>query len=149
MWAREPEREHLFKKQISKHSVGAYMELCREVGLSIKGVAPSCELPQISTSFTQENDQLRAENKKLIDELSLTTNRIGIECMAREMAETRVGELEGQLLMTQKREDAVARENGHLSLRIKRLTKRIGQSDKEVKRALSRLSRLDSGRTKL
>lgn len=69
--------------------------------------------------------------------------------MAREMAETRVGELEGQLLLTQKREDAVARENGHLSLRIKRLTKRIGQSDKEVKRALSRLSRLDSGRTKL
>ena len=124
------------------------MELCREVGLSIKGVAPSDDLPQTSNCRAKEIDQLRAENKRLINELSLTTNRIDIECIAREKAETRVGELEGQLLTTQKREEVVARENERLSSRIRRMTKRIGHSDKEVKVALSRLSRLDSGRTK-
>lgn len=34
VWSRIPEREHLFPKQLSKHSIGAYMELCREVGVS-------------------------------------------------------------------------------------------------------------------
>jgi hypothetical protein len=31
-------REHLFTKQLSKHSIGAYMELCREVGTSIEAI---------------------------------------------------------------------------------------------------------------
>lgn len=39
MWVRQPEREHLFMKQLSKHSVGAYMELCREINVSIEAVA--------------------------------------------------------------------------------------------------------------
>jgi hypothetical protein len=39
MWVRQPEREHLFTKQLSKHSVGAYMELCREINVSIEAVA--------------------------------------------------------------------------------------------------------------
>jgi hypothetical protein len=33
IWLRQPEREHLFVKQLSKHSYGAYKELCREVGI--------------------------------------------------------------------------------------------------------------------
>lgn len=40
IWIREPEREHLFKKQLSKQSTGAYMELFREVGFSIRAAAP-------------------------------------------------------------------------------------------------------------
>jgi hypothetical protein len=39
MWNALPERQHLFTKQLSKHSVGAYMELCREVGKSFEAVA--------------------------------------------------------------------------------------------------------------
>ena len=35
IWIRRPEREHLFQKQLSKHSVRAYAELCREIGISI------------------------------------------------------------------------------------------------------------------
>ena len=38
-WATLPEKEHLFKTQLSKHSTGAYMELCREVGESFEAVA--------------------------------------------------------------------------------------------------------------
>ena len=37
-WIRQPEREHLFTKQLSKHSVGGYMELCRELGTSIEAM---------------------------------------------------------------------------------------------------------------
>lgn len=36
VWRPFPEKEHLFKKQLSKHSVGAYMELCRDVGRSFE-----------------------------------------------------------------------------------------------------------------
>jgi hypothetical protein len=39
VWVRQPERELLFTRQLSKHSVGAYMELCREVGISFEAVA--------------------------------------------------------------------------------------------------------------
>jgi len=34
-----PEKNHLFKKQLSKHSIGAYKELCRGVGVSFEAVA--------------------------------------------------------------------------------------------------------------
>ena len=40
-WSVLPERKHLFKKQLSKHSIGAYMELCREVGKSFEAVVPA------------------------------------------------------------------------------------------------------------
>ena len=40
-WSVLPERKHLFTKQLSKHSVGAYMELCREVGKSFEAVVPA------------------------------------------------------------------------------------------------------------
>jgi hypothetical protein len=39
MWSFLPEREHLFTKQLSKHSIGLYMVLCREVGKSFEAVA--------------------------------------------------------------------------------------------------------------
>jgi len=41
-WSVLSERKHLFTKQLSKHSVGAYMELCREVGKSFEAVIPAC-----------------------------------------------------------------------------------------------------------
>jgi hypothetical protein len=38
-WKYLPTRGHLFKKSLSKHSIGAYVELCREVGISFEAVA--------------------------------------------------------------------------------------------------------------
>ena len=46
-------KEHLFKKQLSKHSIGAYMELCRGVGVSFQAVV-AC-LPRESQSLEQES----------------------------------------------------------------------------------------------
>jgi hypothetical protein len=38
-WQSLPARTYLFEKNLSKHSIGAYMELCREVGVSFEAVA--------------------------------------------------------------------------------------------------------------
>ena len=38
MWNTLSERQYLFTKQLSKHSVGAYLELYREVGESFEAV---------------------------------------------------------------------------------------------------------------
>lgn len=37
-WQKLPEMQHLFQKQLSKHSVGAYRELCRGVDVSFEAV---------------------------------------------------------------------------------------------------------------
>jgi hypothetical protein len=38
-WKYLQTRAHLFEKSLSKHSIGAYIELCREVGASFEAVA--------------------------------------------------------------------------------------------------------------
>ena len=38
LWRAIPEKKYLFTKQLSKLSIGAYMELCREVGKSFEAV---------------------------------------------------------------------------------------------------------------
>lgn len=40
-WHPLPEKEHLFRKHLSKHSIGAYRELCRGVGVSFEAVPVS------------------------------------------------------------------------------------------------------------
>ncbi len=37
-WRILPEKQYLFKKHLSKHSIGAYRELCQEVGISFEAV---------------------------------------------------------------------------------------------------------------
>ena len=41
VWKVPPEKEHLFKKHLSKHSIGVYMELWREVSVSFEAVLAS------------------------------------------------------------------------------------------------------------
>ena len=40
-WQVLPEKQYLFQKHISKHSIGAYCELCRGIGVSFEAVRPS------------------------------------------------------------------------------------------------------------
>ena len=51
-WLRSADREHLFSKQLSKHSVGAYMELCREVGSSVEAILPAPSGPDTISSHS-------------------------------------------------------------------------------------------------
>ena len=41
VWSVLPEKKYLFSKQLSKHSIGAYTELCRGVGVSFEAVVVS------------------------------------------------------------------------------------------------------------
>src|SRR6516162_538187 len=83
IWKVLPGKEHLFKKHLSKHSIGAYMELCREVGVSFEAVPASkpnkCsqveaqqsqESLEVKVSFTARIDELEADNAKLSNELN-------------------------------------------------------------------------------
>lgn len=53
-WQRLPEKNHLFKKQLSKHSIGAYRELCRGVGVSFEAVAVEKPRPRASSESDEE-----------------------------------------------------------------------------------------------
>ncbi len=48
-WQALPEKQLLFKKQLSKHSIGAYRELCREVGVSFEAVPTTLSNANAST----------------------------------------------------------------------------------------------------
>lgn len=51
-WQVLPEKNHLFRKQLSKHSIGAYRELCRGVGVSFEAVlAPGSKIAEGSKPF--------------------------------------------------------------------------------------------------
>jgi hypothetical protein len=54
-WIRQPEREHLFTRQLSKHSIGAYMELCGEVGASIEAVPH----PELANTTSEHAPKVR------------------------------------------------------------------------------------------
>jgi hypothetical protein len=73
-------------------------------------------------------------------------NKLHTERLAHQNAEGRIKELEADLSAAQRQERMALQENGHLSRRAKRLAKRIGYSDREIKKAMSTLCRLDAGR---
>ena len=49
IWIRRPEREHLFQRQLSKHGVRSYVELCREIGISIDVIPSDPAAAEIGT----------------------------------------------------------------------------------------------------
>ncbi len=53
-WQILPEKEHLFKKYLSKHSIGAYRELYRGVGVSFEAVlAPESSIAGVRKTLTE------------------------------------------------------------------------------------------------
>ncbi|KAG9231521.1 hypothetical protein BJ875DRAFT_382791 [Amylocarpus encephaloides] len=77
-WQFLPARTHLFGKNLSNHSVGVYMELCREVGVSFEAVAKEVRklirqhilFTRPAANFTDRIAELEAENSKLMCEVN-------------------------------------------------------------------------------
>ncbi|PVH67769.1 hypothetical protein DL98DRAFT_600143 [Cadophora sp. DSE1049] len=70
-WQSLPARTHLFEKNLSKHSIGAYMELCREVGVSFEAVAKENILfTGPAANFIDRIAELEAENSRLMGEVN-------------------------------------------------------------------------------
>jgi hypothetical protein len=53
VWAVLPEKRSLFSRQLSKHSIGAYVDLCQGVGVFFEAVAES-ESEKAITAAPQE-----------------------------------------------------------------------------------------------
>jgi hypothetical protein len=51
-WDYPREQSHLFRKQISKHTIGAYKELRDNIGLSIKAI--HCDGPSVSNGRRED-----------------------------------------------------------------------------------------------
>jgi hypothetical protein len=73
-WKILPGKEHLFEKQLSKHSIGAYMELFREVGVSFEAVlaGETTSLSHGSDSsitFSAKISELERDKSELTEEL--------------------------------------------------------------------------------
>jgi predicted RNase H-like nuclease (RuvC/YqgF family) len=87
-------------------------------------------------SLRSNINHLEAENERLTDELARWKDEAQTESLARRRANERSSQLEIDISAERIKEDILKRENIHLSLKVKRLTKRLGYSNNEVKKAL-------------
>ncbi|KUJ09325.1 uncharacterized protein LY89DRAFT_724351 [Mollisia scopiformis] len=93
-WQSLPVRTHLFKKNLSKHSIGAYMELCREVGISFKAVVKENILfTRPAANFTNRIAELEAENSRLIGEVNKLKDTAAAESTFKRDAEEAANQL--------------------------------------------------------
>ncbi|KAI9767656.1 MAG: hypothetical protein M1840_005527 [Geoglossum simile] len=99
-WKVLPEKTHLFEKHLSKHSIGAYMELCRGVGISFEAVlavGSSQRKPEESAdtklSFTAKIQDLQTENIELNNQLNEWRNQAVRKSELRRLAEDRASHL--------------------------------------------------------
>ena len=112
-WEALPEKSYLFKKQLSKHNISAYRELCREVGLSFEaGLAPesssftgrepnegrqatvSMSVPQnLQTSFTAVIERLKSDKLTLIAEMKNSKDEAIKATELKQMAEEETNRL--------------------------------------------------------
>ena len=58
LWQALPEKDYLFKKQLSKHSIGAYRALCREVGVLFEAVPTIRSNPDTSNKPDKESREV-------------------------------------------------------------------------------------------
>jgi Skp family chaperone for outer membrane proteins len=102
-WKVLPGKEHLFGKHLSKHSIRAYMELWREVGISFEAVlaTESTDFPQkklqestdAKLSFTVRINNLQTENTELNNQLNEWKNQAVRESELRKLAEEQASRL--------------------------------------------------------
>ncbi|KAI0398859.1 hypothetical protein F4802DRAFT_613309 [Xylaria palmicola] len=91
-WKILPEMQHLFSKNLSDHSVGAYKELCDKVGVAFEAVQSIPESPQTlpgqrtwssahprPRSFTSQISKLQAQNDLLSEQLRVVKLQLETE----------------------------------------------------------------------
>ena len=91
VWSYFPERSHLFQRPLSKHTTGAYREICRETGQSLE-------------VMTRETPSLEAVPRQNSGESAQTHDGTGIQ---RKSAKS--GDFSARVSMIQKRDRALLR----------------------------------------
>jgi DNA repair exonuclease SbcCD ATPase subunit len=145
-WKALPGKEHLFKKQLSKHSIGAYMELWREVGVSFEAVLATKSTqrnPQESTeaklSFTMTIEDLQGDNAKLANGLSQWKNQVAKESKLKELAEEEVNRLKIRIQAIEMHNQQLQQEVQRLVLVVDHFRSITIRSTKEVNGVLEKL----------
>ncbi|KAJ3577118.1 hypothetical protein NPX13_g3450 [Xylaria arbuscula] len=99
-WKMLPEMQHLFSKNLSDHSIGAYKDLCDNVGVAFEAVRSVPESPQTfpgqrtlqqqqnsahpgPRSFTSQIGELQARNNHLAEELRNVNMQLDAEVQLR------------------------------------------------------------------
>ena len=135
------------------------MELCREVGNSIEAVLISPPIGDLveegseigtaqqysfqslrntksDTTFSSKIQHLQQQNDKLMAEVSGAEEKLREETARREQVEENLKTLEKDLGNARNDTNSLREDKVYLSSRVKRLTQRLCNSDRKVRRAL-------------
>ncbi|KAI9770977.1 MAG: hypothetical protein M1840_002681 [Geoglossum simile] len=140
-WTFPPEKQYLFGKHLSKHSIGAYMELCRDIGVSFEAVAAGIST-QCTTQVRQE--QLEAENARLTSELKRWQDKAVKESELKGHAEDEVNQLQSALQAAQTDIQQMRHEVNNWALTADFFRKSTVQSYKGLNEAFLLLKKLKS-----
>jgi chromosome segregation ATPase len=97
-WKVLPGKEHLFAKQMSKHSIGSYMELFREVGDSFEAVLATRKVTKEDqandgrATFSGQIAELERHKSSLMQQLCQSESRV-------ERAEREIDRLKATILV--------------------------------------------------
>ncbi|KAF2008351.1 hypothetical protein BU24DRAFT_360565 [Aaosphaeria arxii CBS 175.79] len=102
-WHSVPEKQHLFSKNLSDHSIGAYKSLCSGIGKTFEAaVLGTSMLPtEADISFTGKISRLQTENSDLKAELETCKSNLCIEQQKRLDLENTVNCLQLEIVQTQ------------------------------------------------
>ena len=115
-----PEKEYLFSKNISDHSIRAYKDLCEGVGITFEVVssnpreialgssAISIGPPETDISFSAKIDQLREDNNRLAQNIIMYEAELSAELKHRKAIEEELEQLResNQQFQDKAREDS-------------------------------------------
>ncbi|KAI9764361.1 MAG: hypothetical protein M1840_008499 [Geoglossum simile] len=148
-WKTLPGKEHLFKKQLSKLSIGAYMELWREVGVSFEAVLAakstefsdrkSQESAETKLSFTTTIEDLQADNATLANRLNQWRDQVAKESNLKKLAEEEVNRLKIRMQAAEMHNQQLQQEVQRLVLVADHFRSITIRSSEEVNRILEKL----------
>ena len=129
--------------QPSEHQQATYRYLFSPKSRSSKlTVLKVSEIAAPHPCFTSEINRLQRENTKLGEEVSRRKEEALAEASARQHTQEKLDQLEADLCASRVLVEKLTKENTYFASKLRSQTKRLGQSDKEIKRALQALHRL-------
>ena len=95
---------------------------------------------------TRFND-LQAENAKLAEEVSRGRDEAQTEAAARQQAQEKLDQVEGDLRASRILAEKLTQQNIHLTSKVKKQKRKLGRSEKYIEEALQVLHRLSPVRS--
>ncbi|KAF2008252.1 hypothetical protein BU24DRAFT_360698, partial [Aaosphaeria arxii CBS 175.79] len=123
-WRAVPEKQHLFSKNLSDHSIGAYKSLCDGIGKTFEAVLLGTSMlpTEADIGFTGKISRLQKENSGLKAELETYKSSLCIEQQKRLDLENTVNCLQLEIAQTQAYlEESLKAAEGYVTVRHRHL----------------------------